>query len=120
MRCPELSNCVKAWSYIIFKAVSHKSFFLSGNRVIHLRPDQETDRRHFIDPATGSDLEILDTQLLLDWLALNYRSFGTTLEIVTDKSQEGAQFVRGFGGIGGKSLLNSTVTHPINVSVNYV
>ncbi|CAH8511776.1 translation termination factor eRF1 [Schistosoma haematobium] len=72
-----------------------------GNRVIHLRPDQETDRRHFIDPATGSDLEILDTQLLLDWLALNYRSFGTTLEIVTDKSQEGAQFVRGFGGIGG-------------------
>ncbi|CAH8508156.1 unnamed protein product [Schistosoma bovis] len=71
-----------------------------GNRVIHLRPDQETDRRHFIDPATGSDLEILDTQLLLDWLALNYRSFGTTLEIVTDKSQEGAQFVRGFGGIG--------------------
>ncbi|CAI2726508.1 unnamed protein product [Schistosoma spindalis] len=72
-----------------------------GNRVIHLRPDQETDRRHFVDPETGSDLEILDTQLLLDWLALNYRSFGTTLEIVTDKSQEGAQFVRGFGGIGG-------------------
>ncbi|CAH8481703.1 unnamed protein product [Schistosoma turkestanicum] len=71
------------------------------NRIIHLRPDQETDRRHFIDPETGSDLEILDTQLLLDWLALNYRSFGTTLEIVTDKSQEGAQFVRGFGGIGG-------------------
>lgn len=23
------------------------------------------------------------------------------MEIVTDKSQEGAQFVRGFGGIGG-------------------
>ncbi|KAH8860341.1 Eukaryotic peptide chain release factor subunit 1 [Schistosoma japonicum] len=71
------------------------------NRIIHLRPDQETDRRHFVDPETGADLEIVDTQLLLDWLALNYRSFGTTLEIVTDKSQEGAQFVRGFGGIGG-------------------
>lgn len=26
---------------------------------------------------------------------------GTTLEIVTDKSQEGSQFVRGFGGVGG-------------------
>ena len=24
------------------------------------------------------------------------------LEIVTDKSQEGSQFVKGFGGIGGK------------------
>lgn len=26
---------------------------------------------------------------------------GATLEIVTDKSQEGSQFVRGFGGVGG-------------------
>ena len=29
------------------------------------------------------------------------RSVGATLEIVTDKSQEGSQFVRGFGGVGG-------------------
>jgi len=28
--------------------------------------------------------------------------FGATLEIITDKSQEGSQFVRGFGGIGGQ------------------
>ena len=28
-------------------------------------------------------------------------SSGATLEIITDRSQEGAQFVRGFGGIGG-------------------
>jgi len=27
--------------------------------------------------------------------------FGATLEIITDRSQEGAQFVKGFGGIGG-------------------
>ena len=27
---------------------------------------------------------------------------GATLEIITDKSQEGAQFCKGFGGIGGK------------------
>lgn len=26
---------------------------------------------------------------------------GSTLEIITDKSQEGSQFVRGFGGVGG-------------------
>lgn len=26
---------------------------------------------------------------------------GATLEIITDKSQEGAQFCKGFGGIGG-------------------
>ena len=28
---------------------------------------------------------------------------GAALEIVTDRSQEGSQFCRGFGGIGGKN-----------------
>lgn len=27
---------------------------------------------------------------------------GAALEIITDRSQEGSQFVKGFGGIGGK------------------
>lgn len=76
--------------------------YFSEMKILHLRPDQERDRKHFVDSETGVELEIVDTQLLLDWLALNYRSFGTILEIVTDRSQEGAQFVRGFGGIGGK------------------
>jgi len=39
---------------------------------------------------------------LLEWFANNYKKFGATLEIVTDKSQEGSQFVKGFGGIGGE------------------
>jgi hypothetical protein len=43
---------------------------------------------------------------LLEWLADNYKRFGAALEIVSDKSQEGAQFVRGFGGLGGKSYRN--------------
>lgn len=44
----------------------------------------------------------MECQPLLEWLANNYKSFGATLEIITDKSQEGSQFVRGFGGIGGE------------------
>lgn len=47
-------------------------------------------------------MELIESQPLLEWLANNYKSFGATLEIITDKSQEGSQFVRGFGGIGGK------------------
>lgn len=31
----------------------------------------------------------------------NYKSFGAKLEFVTDRSQEGYQFVKGFGGVGG-------------------
>ena len=32
---------------------------------------------------------------------------GATLEIITDRSQEGAQFVKGFGGIGGEDSIFS-------------
>lgn len=49
----------------------------------------------------GVELELVESQPLLEWLANNYKNFGATLEIITDKSQEGSQFVRGFGGIGG-------------------
>ena len=51
-------------------------------------------------------MELIESQPLLEWLANNYKSFGATLEIITDKSQEGSQFVRGFGGIGGTTPSN--------------
>ena len=50
---------------------------------------------------TGVELELQESMPLLEWFANNYKNFGATLEIVTDRSQEGAQFVKGFGGIGG-------------------
>ncbi len=53
------------------------------------------------DKETGVELELEDNMPLLEWLANNYKSFGATLEIITDRSQEGSQFVKGFGGIGG-------------------
>nr|CAD7413029.1 unnamed protein product [Timema poppensis] len=58
-----------------------------------------------IQRYSGVELELVECQPLLEWLANNYKSFGATLEIITDKSQEGSQFVRGFGGIGGKCIL---------------
>jgi hypothetical protein len=38
---------------------------------------------------------------MLEWLANNYKKFGCALEFVTDRSEEGNQFCKGFGGIGG-------------------
>lgn len=64
-----------------------------------LKPSQESERSQFVDE--GTDLEITDKQLLVDWFADHYKEFGTTLEFVTNRSQEGSQFVKGFGGIGG-------------------
>eukprot|EP00052_Salpingoeca_macrocollata_P034494 m.11661 g.11661 ORF g.11661 m.11661 type:complete len:440 (+) comp6549_c0_seq1:1690-3009(+) len=65
-----------------------------------LRPEQEKDPKNFLDEG-GAELETVDKISLIEWLANNYKTFGTQLEIITDKSQEGSQFCRGFGGIGG-------------------
>jgi peptide chain release factor subunit 1 len=70
-------------------------------RVLHLKPEQEKDKTHFTDAETQVELELVDSQSLLEWFANHYKGYGATLEIITDKSQEGAQFVKGFGGIGG-------------------
>jgi hypothetical protein len=48
-----------------------------------------------------SFLQVHEKQSMLEWLAANYKSFGCTLEFITNRSQEGSQFCRGFGGIGG-------------------
>lgn len=49
----------------------------------------------------GEELEVIEEKPFVEWLAENYTDFGATLEFVTDRSAEGAQFVRGFGGVGG-------------------
>lgn len=59
------------------------------------------DNKNFKDAETGVELDVLEQTPLLEFLCAQYKTFGTALEIVTDKSQEGAQFCKGFGGIGG-------------------
>jgi peptide chain release factor subunit 1 len=49
----------------------------------------------------GPDMEIKESESLVDWLAQNYKRFGAHLDLVTDRTAEGSQFVKGFGGIGG-------------------
>ncbi|KAH3683229.1 hypothetical protein WICPIJ_005805 [Wickerhamomyces pijperi] len=67
--------------------------------IVNVQPTQE-DKSYSIDKATGTEMELVSEQPLLEWLAENYKNFGASLEFVTDRSSEGAQFVRGFGGIG--------------------
>ncbi len=43
----------------------------------------------------------MDNIPLTEWFMDNYKKYVSHLEIVTDKSSEGSQFVKGFGGIGG-------------------
>mmetsp|Transcript_36813 Transcript_36813/g.41968 ORF Transcript_36813/g.41968 Transcript_36813/m.41968 type:complete len:458 (-) Transcript_36813:257-1630(-) len=70
-------------------------------RVLHLNKLQEQNDTFFHDPATGVELETIDKEPFVEWMANNYKQFGCNLEFVTDRSGEGTQFVKGFGGVGG-------------------
>eukprot|EP01129_Flabellula_baltica_P006506 TRINITY_DN2442_c0_g1_i2.p1 TRINITY_DN2442_c0_g1~~TRINITY_DN2442_c0_g1_i2.p1 ORF type:complete len:349 (-),score=86.58 TRINITY_DN2442_c0_g1_i2:14-1060(-) len=48
-----------------------------------------------------TEFEILDEVPLIEWIFDNYETYGTSLEVVSDNSPEGTQFVKGFSGIGG-------------------
>ncbi|KAJ3417290.1 Polypeptide release factor (eRF1) in translation termination [Chytridiales sp. JEL 0842] len=74
----------------------------TGEEIVkHLNKEQEKNRENFIETETGTELETVETKPLLEWFAEKYKEFGATLEFVTNKSQEGSQFCKGFGGIGG-------------------
>ena len=72
-----------------------------AEEIKYLTKEEDTDGAHLLDKASGVVLDIVDKQPLLEWLANDYKKFGCCLEFVTNRSQEGNQFCRGFGGIGG-------------------
>lgn len=53
------------------------------------------------DEKTGTEYDIIENIQITEWLLDCYKKYCSHLEIVTDKSSEGNQFVKGFGGIGG-------------------
>lgn len=91
---------------IVWEELAHTRYTLVNNTtgevtIKNLSPEQEKDSSHFVDKETGTDLETTDKGSLMEWLAENYKNFGCVLEFITNKSQEGSQFCRGFGGVGG-------------------
>lgn len=66
--------------------------------VKHLTPEQAQESSFKDDD--NNDLEVVDKLPLVEWFANNFKNFGAQLQFVTDKSQEGSQFCKGFGGVG--------------------
>jgi len=78
----------------------------------YLQPEElGEEQSHYLD-SEGVKLEVTEDSLLVEWLADKYKNFGAKLEFVTDKSTEGSQFAKGFGGIGG--FMRYTLDFPEN------
>lgn len=71
-----------------------------GEVILHTTKAQEANREQFMDKETGQEMEVISNDSFLEWLAEKYKDFGAALEFVSDRSSEGNQFVKGFGGIG--------------------
>jgi peptide chain release factor subunit 1 len=93
-----------AETLIVFENLDVQRWVLKASdnseKILHLTPEQAKDRDHFMDNETGQEMEVIENQSFLEWLAEKYKDFGATLEFVSDRSSEGNQFVKGFGGIG--------------------
>jgi peptide chain release factor subunit 1 len=69
------------------------------DKIVFLTAEQAKEKKHFVNEA-GAEMEIVDRSPITEWFAEHYKEFGCRLNFVTNKSQEGSQFVRGFGGVG--------------------
>jgi peptide chain release factor subunit 1 len=71
-------------------------------KCLFLSSEQEKNENYFHDPTTGVPYEVRERVLFIEWIVSNYKSFGVkNIHLVTDRSPEGSQFCKGFGGIGG-------------------
>ena len=71
----------------------------------YMTPKELESDTAFIDPETKEELDLVDQEAFVDWISENYKGFGAELAFITDRSPEGSQFVKGFGGIGGGLLV---------------
>ena len=103
MKALELNavDCLMLFENIEVMRYEIKNPSTNETKVHYLNSLQEQDPKYFKDQETGQDLEVVASEQLADWLSINYKQFGCKLEFITDKSSDGFQFVKGFGGIGG-------------------
>lgn len=80
----------------------------NDEHVIHPSKEQEKTMEFLKDPLADvcadnnkNEMSVVEVKPLVEWFTEHYKDFGASLEFVTNRSQEGAQFCKGFGGIGG-------------------
>ena len=72
-----------------------------GETRVETVPANKVSGQKFKPDNSDVEYEIIENVSLSEWLLNNYKKYVTHLEIVTDKTSEGNQFVKGFSGIGG-------------------
>lgn len=89
------------WEELDMNRVQIKNAHTGTEEVIYVTTAEAKNEKLYRDPESGVELEVLSSVTFVDWIIDTYKNYGTKLEFITDRSQEGNQFCKGFGGIGG-------------------
>ena len=84
------------WENLDTQRVTLRNHTSGEENILFLNSEQEKDKTLYTDQETNVEMELEENMPLLEWLANNYKKFGAGLEIITDRSPEGSQYVRGF------------------------
>jgi peptide chain release factor subunit 1 len=89
------------WEELSIKRIEIKNPHSGTTNVEFVTPEEEKNDKLYRCQETGVELDVVSNVLFVEWIVETYKNYGTKLEFVTDRSQEGNQFCKGFGGIGG-------------------
>jgi len=89
------------WEELAIKRIEIKNPHSGTTNVEYVTPEEEKNDKLYRCQETGVELDVVTNVLFVEWIVETYKNYGTKLEFVTDRSQEGNQFCKGFGGIGG-------------------
>lgn len=92
-------DVVIVWEGIEINRYVLKNSTTSEIVIKYMNKDQEADQSSFRE--RNDELEVEEKMSLLEWFADEYKRFGCMIAFVTNKSEEGSRFCKGFGGIGG-------------------
>lgn len=89
------------WEELEISRIVLKNPSTNEETILFLSEKEEKNEKYFNDKENNVKLEVKEKINFVEWIAENYKTFGANLELITDRSQEGSQFCKGFGGVGG-------------------
>jgi len=103
MQALEMGACdvLICWEELNLKRITIRNNHTSVEETLLLTPEEAKNDKLYRCPETNVELDVTENRLFVEWIVENYKNYGTKLEFITDRSQEGNQFCKGFGGVGG-------------------
>lgn len=90
------------WEDLDMERITLRNKSTAEESVVHLsNKELNQNDAYLYDHVKGCELEIVDKVPVIEWFADNYKNYGCALHYISDRSGEGTQFAKGFGGIGG-------------------